>query len=794
MIEKSMNAETIMSKLLFVPFSEDCKIEQEIKDILTENRFFDEDSGCFIPPDFEAQQVELFNQNNSSCHNFLWDISVKETSKRLTEKINTREAFYNWINSGQRFLYGMVGDAGTGKSTYVHYLKYKFSQKKWDILDVQETTDEVSFLGHRVKIHNFHTLYSKAISAMLSNISNTIFPKNVENAVEQSLKNIICFVERFTKLEEENYYPIEIENIFQQIADILNDQDMDRLDTIRLKKDFCNSIAENFVQQLQKILEQKKDSKSIFRDVFRLFVHFIYFWDNSIYHVIAIDNIETMIGTDEIHNGQITEFVSAFRNIQGAVAGNNEDINRKYRLLLIMRHTTLRMLSPLQAAEFREHSIDLSDWFDAGQIIQKKIRWYRKNNIVIPDLENLSDVFSDMTVHDNIYRGLYYKISMLFNYNKRIIIEFLSNIFSNVLYEKYIALYNIFWKKNDAAIQPSTSTFAARSIMYRLVLDELRQDGFFKQISVQRNIGRRSSLSYARMILTVLHEHKLTLLADADQYLPLSLLIEKCYGDSENPKEEFLRDESHRDQIIQVLFWMNYYNSRRNNWLQFIDIQYDIDQSNNVFAGREERLKELIIDHFDNISLRITTAGCAYLYFIVYYFEYFACKSYNTETRKMEFDNNDIPPLLTTIPSADELRSLSDSNIGKMICVKCMKVVAFEAINCMAVMQDNARSERAFSTLFRRNLDEPGISHSQSIVRSQCGYLDNFFGCVKSKYSYEAQYDMDLDNGIQILRKTISKIKKAYHDTENWEKFAGEQSSSKDNAERYKIFKKYLGI
>ena len=58
MIEKSMNAETIMSKLLFVPFSEDCKIEQEIKDILTENRFFDEDSGCFIPPDFEAQQVE----------------------------------------------------------------------------------------------------------------------------------------------------------------------------------------------------------------------------------------------------------------------------------------------------------------------------------------------------------------------------------------------------------------------------------------------------------------------------------------------------------------------------------------------------------------------------------------------------------------------------------------------------------------------------------------------------------------------------------------------------------------
>ena len=278
----------------------------------------------------------------------------------------------------------------------------------------------------------------------------------------------------------------------------------------------------------------------------------------------------------------------------------------------------------------------------------------------------------------------------------------------------------------------SLSKFAARSIIYRLVLNALRKDGFFANIVVQREESENTNIpftgsGYARKILTILHEQTLT---NKNEYIELKHLINKLFPTSKSACKTFL-DENNEVNLIKiskVLYYMNYYDGRNSNWLQFVDIQYTETDKNILKVNSPEELKILIKNNFNNIKIKITNAGRAYLFFVVYYFEYFACKSIGFKVHAEYFGDIDMPPLLCAIPSLDDI---TNKDIESLTCVKILKVVSKEAQKCISNMDEDINNQQI---LFKYKPNSKKLKHKERIINSHRGSIDNFVNCLAHIY------------------------------------------------------------
>lgn len=171
---------------------------------------------------------------------------------------------------------------------------------------------------------------------------------------------------------------------------------------------------------------------------------------------------------------------------------------------------------------------------------------------------------------------------MLLNYNKRLVILFLLYVIVFSMNERYIHKYLYYWNECEQ-LKPSLNKFAARSIIFRLILNSLRRDRFFINI-IEQSVASpnedcfSSGTGCARKILTILYQQYLQDPNTVEHtYLELERLISQVYIADGDPMACLL-DESNSeklDMIAQILFYMNYYDGRHENWLQFIDIQYN---------------------------------------------------------------------------------------------------------------------------------------------------------------------------------------------------------------------------
>jgi len=57
--------------------------------------------------------------------------------------------------------------------------------------------------------------------------------------------------------------------------------------------------------------------------VLEIYIYFLCCSNDAERFVVALDNFERFIGTDEIFNDQLTEFVSQLRSTQQTIANNN---------------------------------------------------------------------------------------------------------------------------------------------------------------------------------------------------------------------------------------------------------------------------------------------------------------------------------------------------------------------------------------------------------------------------------------------------------------------------------------
>lgn len=343
---------------------------------------------------------------------------------------------------------------------------------------------------------------------------------------------------------------------------------------------------------------------------------------------------------------------------------------------------------------------------------------------------------------------------MLFNNDKRVVVNILTKVLDNASNGRYLKEYDLF-RKNSYNIEKSYAKFAKRTIIFTLILNELKKDGFFSNIAVEHDVDKMS-LGYARKILTILYDYKLVL---NDGYMKLDDIIIMLDNREINAVERYFvkYNRERRKTVSKVLYYMNYYDGRANNWLQFIDIQYNINQ-NETRIKSDKELDELIENHHENINIRITSAGIAYLFFVVYSYEYFACKSSNLAPREYLSNNGSLPPLLCVIPSK---RDILEKNVDELLCVKILKFVSNEAIKCIEKMQkDKNGNEKTIP--FRKGIHDKYIEHGERIINSHVGFIDNYIECIKQMYYEDLRVDVVFWEKFENLKSELSKMKKEY--------------------------------
>ena len=189
---------------------------------------------------------------------------------------------------------------------------------------------------------------------------------------------------------------------------------------------------------------------------------------------------------------------------------------------------------------------------------------------------------------------------------------------------------------------------------------------------------------------------------------------------------------------------MNYYNSRKKEWLQFVDVQYNVNNENMVFYVKDATdLEEMIYDHHSEIGIKITPAGKAYLDYFVQSFEYFACRK-----------NGQIPPLLTLIPEENELFDYDEINLE---CLNAIDNVFIDTNKCINQMREIADNERI---VYRRTINALPKKHDDRIIDSHIGYINNFQQCVKKKYVNISLSDDSEKNLNKLLGELDSRKRK----------------------------------
>ena len=749
-------------KILAVPFRPLYGSENASQHPLTEKEFF---SKCFVPA---CTNIPTTNEPVKTA--FEIDLSLQDLLDREDEIKNDEKAFESWLKRGQDSVYYIRGDAGTGKSVYLHWLKYRDEQiepqsgRKWEIIDLADSSDEVSILDMKIHIPDFHSIYYKVISSIIKSIDRYFFAERGQEQPIDHGKSSDRFINiHNTYMQKcDPFYPDEKIRRFFSNFPLSKD-----LSTVEASEGCGRYLASTFISILNEI--GKRDALEFFLEVY---VHLLVCIDREKRYIIAIDNVERIVGNDEIHNINITRFSDSLRLIHNSIIQNNVHLRSSYKFVVFMRNTSVRMFTPQQINDIAPNTIDISEWFDPETIILKKIDWYKSCHDELQYGDEIQSILLDNVVDDNQIRGLYTKIKMLFNNNKRIIVHFIVRILSKESNRHYIDSYNSFRKHEKPCLSNSLSQFAARSIIYRLLLNELRQDDFFHAIMTEpestnppiSNEIRVASygtigLGYARRILTILYESQIENIGE--RYIPLGRVLCKLFNVESEDLGRFFSNENQqtRKQIAGILFAMNYYDGRKDNWLQFIDIQYSANAlSSSKHLPDANKMYQFIEQDVENLKLKITSAGKAYLFFIVPSYEYFACKSLNSKTRVKIFGKYDTPPLLATIPDENQIIS---QKLADMISIKTVSVVLIESLKCITKMsEEESYNPNLFP--FRKSPHDFFIKHSNRIVNSHRGYIDNFIECVGAIHQERAGKDELFKRHLALFITTLQNLRDFY--------------------------------
>lgn len=699
--------------LLYVPFNQEYPVTAQIQDTLTLDEFYAPD-GCYYDPEFDKEIQNINNLSDEQLADLDYPLNRESVINMLEEQRDAEKSLVTWIKSSGTGVYCVAGDAGTGKSTFLHHLEHEHSEFAWEFIDIQRSVETIKIMDQDFSFNRFATLRDKLLSSIIYQMVDSLFVKNSDHTYDykKTKKNIKKLVSFFYDFCSKFHPNSTIRKLYEELNNV---RQMSKIK-------YCTQCAKAFRNYFAFLCNSARQ-KIVFKSVIEQYFIFLLYHDLQKKHIIVFDNLERYIGTDEIFNDQIVEFFRQLRLIRDNYSRQSDRDNKqttnfakRFQFIVAMRKTSVRMFTPQQNADFIAHKVDLSDWFSIDKIIEKKIRWYKRHIKLLEDkndpilFSHLQYILADQGRAGNVLRGLRLKLNLLFNNDKRLIVDFLISTLKTSNNSDYLKIADTYKERTD--ISDSLRKFAYRSIIWRIVFNKLRSGEWLQHIlSFGDNDLITAELDYSRKILTILSNYSLE---RPQAYISLYELLSTLYPQIYNVKKWFWDKDSstERSKLAKVLYSMNYYDRRENNWFQFIDIQCNSQAINEKHLSDAQVFEENVFQPSvaKDMRIQITTSGKAYLGYVVQTFEFISCIY------------NELPPLLCVVPTPENLRQ---NDVDSLECVKIAQCVAERS----AILRQNVINDiqNGFTIRYQKERGTAhALSYAERIRNSHQGYLNNF--------------------------------------------------------------------
>lgn len=726
----------VANLLLCTPFDNKAAVKDDIFSKLSIEEFM---SKCYSKPQFMREiylEEEIENKDSSEYKTKLEELQYNIYKQKMEFK-----NFDIWLNNFFNFkVYILNGHAGTGKTTYINHLKYSMSNKvEWVILDFTFANSSITWFGDEKLIidsEKFVSAYRKAYASILIAIRDILFGYFDENK-QYSIDKIYNAIKHLDDVFQKRYsikYPAG-HSFCTELHKILNEKRKDN------KVDIIIKVAQYCKIYFQKLEDNNNPNEIIQCSLDVLLLLLRCSCGEEKQFIITFDNIERFIAKEEIYNQDVVNFR---KNIISYSTSINEigKIHRGiFKFLMVVRTSTESMSDPkIQSLDELSARIDISDWYDIDDIILRKISWLKTLNIENKDIQLVEQIIGDLRVcSDKTITGLKLFIDPLLNNNTRLIIDFIGVIVETLKNHESINKYNEYWKE-----QTSLSKFAARSIIRGLMLYQLKNcDNLFMHLKTYTDNLNDSGLGMTRKILTILYNH---MLSTRNAYMSLDKIMKElfCVNDISAFWSRKDKIQTKKD-IAEVLFYMDSYSRRDNDWIQFIDLQYS-DSSRSVVIESKHELFKMISNNLQNFSAKIMPGGIAYLKYIVASYEYFSMR-YSKE--------GSYYPLFDLIPEPDTINNCT--NIRELVCVKNILFVQSKVQQCIRILGDEDPSFKLFTD------NGKGYSHKERIKMQHKDYLNLFVAFIEEKYCNNDDISDDIKNKYMGLISYINSIKRRYY-------------------------------
>lgn len=727
---------TIANQVLVTPFDDKSVVTGDISEKLTEEEFCEH---CYSKPKFQWESQQYMSEDAEGDDN-----DSPTYYNDIKNQIHQQKISYNnfdlWLsNYTIDKVYTISGNAGTGKTTFINQRRYEESNIEWIILDIHLARSNDEWMTDiRTDISHFESAQAKVYGTIMNKLWELIFKGTDSNnnySLDIVYENLLTLIQNYEKRFRFKYPSGR--KMMDEIIKIM-DKGVDVLQKVE-------GTAEIFKKYINgQIGEEGKEINDILN--FFLLALRCMSEDEEKKYCIVFDNFERFVAKDEIYNKDVDKIrlllTSYIKRINQA--GN---INKGYfKFIMAVRDSTARMCGVrLHASDSEASNLDLSKWYDTQDIINLKKKWYANNNITIKNIDIVEQIISDCKIcTDQSITGLQQLVNPLFNDNKRLIIDFIGTMVEMPGNEKYITMYQSLWDENT-----QQSRFAARSIIRGLILKELedKQDNLFLHLKTYSINQNENGIGDARKILTILYNN---VKRGNENEMSMSSVLSELFNSSDI--EELWNDKTRaneRSTVSKILFHMNSYNRRENDWVQFIDIQFK-DSKADIIVKTSSKLERILSSQMNNCSVHILGAGKVYLTDIVASFEFFS----------MRYVPN-YAPLFTLIPTTKDIERCVV--LKELPCYKKIKAVSKYAIECIKRLQSGEDSIKIY--IGNQN---NGKYHYERIINKHKSYIDRFVQYIKEKYCSDRYENKFVKNKYAILCNEITILRNHYNKYEEF--------------------------
>ena len=566
---------------------------------------------------FTEEEINLIIRNTKEAENFEWELAM-ETPVPIFVR----------------------GYSGFGKTTFIrtrlHKLVVNDSNNVPIIMNLQESRMTVLLFKRTWENTRYRETSFKLISVLLDLIESVMNKKKdlrsldaeSDNDYRARLKRIFIYYDENFQNSPGDYF----DAIFNIIKDFIDEK------LIYNEKNNTNTFCHEMHEAIIVLISDAFDTEEIYSDrlrntinrLLRMISLFLHCENPEARYYLLLDNIEYYIRNDRAYDEDIIFIVGIIRLFTRSVGdflkNNGIVFSRHFKMIIAIRDTTYKLMEHTrqQFTDFPVEYIDVSNFYHISDIIDKKRKFFSKNEIVVKH-ENVIELVVDILKE----AGLKSRLPRMYNNNMRRLVDYMIEIISNNMgrVEKIrsLAKHSTRLYHNGDEVSYNALRHGVRSSIMRLLLDmihiESRRGSYFERIrSISPNVP---GFGFAHRILEYLYNHSDEYNEDGD-YIGFYTLMKDVFSIHRYDK---LQDNV--DEVVAEILQVLDDSEIDTKWCQLALLKFNhSDTDPEALKNEIKRQFKDRRDKTDSYGIKNTSAGRVFVRYISTHFEYYACRFY----------------------------------------------------------------------------------------------------------------------------------------------------------------------